>query len=246
MDIIKGVHLLVDGDPLSYRFGAINDPDDAWRSLKRYITQVENACYASRTTIYLTGPDCMKGYRYHVARIKPYQGNRTKGKPSLPSRKYLWNKMLDNGAISNPILEADDMLVATGNQDPSNSVILSPDKDLKQSLAPVWMDEEKAPYDGYFILKQILTGDRADNIPALLRGYGNVKAEKFLKSFEDGLEARRAVLELAEGDYLRLAEITALVALGASRWPSGRIKGVWGDMIPPEILREIDERCLQS
>lgn len=243
MDLIQEYTLLVDGDPLSYRFGVDEDPERAWSNLQHHVRSVMMASGATSSKIFLTGPDCLKGYRYHLAKIKPYQGNR-KGKTlNLPTRKYLWNRMQDAGGITSLILEADDMIVATGNRDPEHCIILSPDKDMHQCLAPVWMSEYKQPYVGYHILSQILQGDRADNVPGLVYGIGPKKAAKILDAFESLQEARRAVLDMAEGNTLRLAEISALLLLGAWRRPSDRVRSLWDDLIPEDDLREIDARC---
>ena len=243
MDLIQEYTLLVDGDPLSYRFGVDGDPERAWSNLQHHIRSAVMASGATSTKLFLTAPDCLKGYRYHLAKIKPYQGNR-KGKTiNLPTRRYLWNRMLAEGGISNPILEADDMIVATGNRDPKHCIILSPDKDMHQCLAPVWMSEYKQPYTGYHILSQVLQGDRADNIPSLVPGVGPAKAAKILSAFQTVQEAREGVLSLAKGNTLRLAEISSLVILGAWRTPSARVRSFWGDMLPEEDLKELDARC---
>lgn len=234
MNLLPTKVLLVDGDPLTYRFGIAEDFEEAKKNLHKYLKEVEMAAGVDSTEIYLTAQDCLKGYRYHLARIKPYQGNRSGKSPNLPTRKALWDYLKSSGGITHSVAEADDMLVHKGNQGPDKYIILSPDKDLHQSKAPIWGSEYQQPYHGYHTLLQILSGDRADNIPPLVPGMGPKKAEKFLSPFTSLPEAQQAVVELAGVDTPRLAEISSLVVLGRPN-PIRRLQDFWGT---PDWLRE--------
>lgn len=234
MTLLPTKTLLVDGDPLTYRFGIASDINEAVKNYHRYIREVELAAGVDSTEVYLTAPDCLKGYRYHLAKIRPYQGNRTGKPPNLPTRKALWKYIKDNGGITHAVAEADDMLVHKGNLDPQRYIILSPDKDLHQSLAPVWNSDYQQPFPGYHTLLQILSGDRADNIPSLVPGKGLKRAEKFLGAYKDLKTAQEAVVGLAGTDTLRLAEISSLVILGHPN-PIRRLQTFWGK---PDWLRD--------
>ena len=241
---IHSTHLLVDGDPLTYRFGIADDPEEGIQNLWTYIHQVEQRVNADKTTIFLTAQDCNKGWRFHIARIKPYQGNRSSKPSGLPTRKLLWEHLKQSGGVTDDHAEADDLIVAMADRDPQHHVILSPDKDLRQSLAKVFgHEEEPMPFPKYQACWQILSGDRADNIPPLLKGYGPKKAEQFLEGIKTLGEAQEAIKEAAGTDTLRLAEISALVLLGATS-PIQRLKDFWGRQ---EWLREpcrvLAERC---
>lgn len=243
MDLVKETHLLVDGDPLTYRFGIAESLYEGMKNLNRYLREVLMQTGATKMTIFLTALDCNKMYRYHVGKIKPYQGNRSGKSPNLPTRKAIFQRLLNEGAVIDKIREADDMLVDASNADPDNTWILSPDKDLHQAKGRVYGSDYKQPFHGYHALSQILQGDKADNIPSLVPGLGPKKAAKFLAPFGTLSEARQGVFELAKGDTLRLAEISALVLLGGSTDPAERVREFWGDLIPQGDLEELRRRC---
>lgn len=236
--MIPSITLLVDGDPLTYKFGIAEDPDEAYRHYRRYLRELIHATGASTVKVYLTPQDCLKMYRYHVGTIKPYQGNRSGKTYNLPSRKFLFRMLLEDGAIVNKFREADDLIVDASNADPEFSWIISPDKDLHQARGRVWQSEYKQPFHGYHALYQILQGDRADNIPALIQGWGPKKSEKFLSPFNSLQEARKAVFELARDNTSRLWEISALVLLGGPVDPAERVREFWsGFPVPDDLFR---------
>jgi len=132
---------------------------------------------------YLTGPG---NFRYDVATIQPYKGNRTQPKPVHfeAIRDFLIREC--NAELVEGV-EADDMLIIEWSKNPHNTVVASIDKDLAQVPGLTlynWkhktlhtLTEEEATYNFY---KQLLTGDDTDNIPGV-SGIGDGTAKKLLK-----------------------------------------------------------------
>ena len=205
--------LLIDGDPIVYRIGfacqkkdketglVTADPEShTLHSCKQFINQMLEETGADTYKIYLTG----KGnFRYKVR--EDYKANR-KGadKPVHYQlvRDYLVKKFKAQVVDG---MEADDAL-ALGQQ--SDTAIASIDKDLLMVEGRhynygkcTWQDVT-AKQGEYFFYKQMLTGDRVDNIIGI-RGIGEKKASKlldttprkdwdetiiklYMKEFEDG------------------------------------------------------------
>jgi 5'-3' exonuclease len=205
--------LLIDGDPIVYRIGfacqkkdketglVTADPEShTLHSCKQFINQMLEVTGADTYKIYLTG----KGnFRYKVR--EDYKANR-KGadKPVHYQlvRDYLVKKFKAQVVDG---MEADDAL-ALGQQ--SDTAIASIDKDLLMVEGRhynygkcTWQDVT-AKQGEYFFYKQMLTGDRVDNITGI-RGLGEKKASKlldttprkdwdetiiklYMKEFEDG------------------------------------------------------------
>ena len=182
--------LLIDGDPIVYRIGfacqkkdketglVTADPEShTLHSCKQFINQMLEETGADTYKIYLTG----KGnFRYKVR--EDYKANR-KGadKPVHYQlvRDYLVKKFKAQVVDG---MEADDAL-ALGQQ--SDTAIASIDKDLLMVEGRhynygkcTWQDVT-AKQGEYFFYKQMLTGDRVDNITGI-RGLGEKKASKLL------------------------------------------------------------------
>lgn len=132
---------------------------------------------------YLTGPG---NFRYDLATIQPYKGNRVAPKPV--HFKAIQDFLLrECNAEMVEGIEADDKLVIEWGKDPANTVVATIDKDL--STVPgitlynwkhktlTTLTEEEATYNFYM---QVLTGDTIDNIQGC-PGIGPGKAEKLLK-----------------------------------------------------------------
>lgn len=182
--------LLIDGDPIVYRIGFASqkkdkdtglvtaDPEShALHSCKIFINNILKDTEASAYKVYLTGKD---NFRFKIR--KDYKENR-KGteKPVHYQviREYLQSKyqaQVING------MEADDALALAQTD---NTAIATIDKDLlmvagrhynyvKQTWQTVTAEEGIR-----FFYKQMLTGDRVDNITGI-RGIGDKKADKIL------------------------------------------------------------------
>jgi DNA polymerase-1 len=158
----------------------------------------------------------IKGFRYGVAKSKPYKGNRQNPTPfHLPNIVAIL--MSDyNTVVSRDGLEADDMMcIEQYNSEVGDTIICSRDKDLRicpghhyswecgnqRSVGPVVTDKvghlEKAGANvlGYglsFFYYQMLVGDSADNIPGL-PGVGKVRAFNCLHSLDNEYDLFKVV-----------------------------------------------------
>lgn len=141
---------------------------------------------------FLTGKN---NFRYRVAITKPYKGNRKdRAKPRYLSalRDYViseWDAVVANGC------EADDLL---GIHSGTGTVIVTNDKDLDQIPGRHFNWVTGEDYDvgeraaEFYLMKQMLTGDVADNIPGI-PGMGEKKAFALLSETED---LRSAVIDV--------------------------------------------------
>lgn len=159
--------------------------------LKRILRQTS----AKEHAVYFTG-----GGNFRKDIYTEYKANR-KAKPILYKSllKYvlkLPHHFLEEGQ------EADDRL---GIEQNNNSIICTIDKDLlmvkghhynfvKDEFTKVTEKEGTK-----FFYKQILTGDRVDNIPGL-KGVGDKRADKILEGLTDEHELYSKVLEAYDGD----------------------------------------------
>jgi len=182
--------LLIDGDPIVYRIGFACQTTDketglveadpvshTLHSCKQFVNQLLKDTGVSKYKIYLTG----KGNYRHKIR-DDYKANRkSKGKPVHYDliRDYLVERYSAQVVEG---MEADDAL---GLAQTDSTIISTIDKDLlmveglhynygKQEWTTVTADEGT-----YFFYKQMLTGDRVDNITGI-RGIGEKKAAKLL------------------------------------------------------------------
>lgn len=206
--------LLVDADIVAYRSAFSGDTERLAKNkvddLMTFIID-KTLVFSSGNdyTSYLTG----KGnFRYDVAVTVEYKGNRKKTEKPIyldACRNHVvdkWNGVVINGQ------EADDAIgIAASKGDPETTVVASIDKDMLQ--IPCWhfnfstgeytfVTPESGNRSFY---KQILTGDRADNIVGL-QGVGPVKAEKILGDSKTPQELYKAVLDAYDGDTTRVLE----------------------------------------
>ena len=161
--------VLVDGDIITYRagFGSKGDYLMAVELVDSYLLEIFDR-FGSDYKIFLSGPH---NFRYKVATIQPYKGNRDSSKRPLQYqnvRDYLFDWW---GAEITIGIEADD---AIGLNYDSDSIIVSIDKDfrtipniqyydlVKKEL--YFVDEEEAWFNFY---TQMLVGDKSDNIPGV-------------------------------------------------------------------------------
>lgn len=158
--------------------------------------------------IYLTG----KGnFRFDVATVKPYKGNRTEmAKPVHYQclRDRLLNKY---GAREVDGIEADDALSIAGwrafYKPTSWEIILATqDKDLNMVPGSHYNPTKKEYYQlnpqeaRLNFYSQLLTGDDVDNIPGVT-GIGKVTAKKLLKALETKPHAD--IINMIKGAYLK-------------------------------------------
>lgn len=139
-------------------------------------------------------------FRYDVATIKPYKGNRdTTHKPKY--YKEIKDYMVDHlGAKECHGMETDDMLGIVQCSSPLDTVIVTTDKDLQ--MIPGYnfnwvkgelkfIDPEEADTMFWY---QMLTGDATDNIPGIT-GIGDKRALKLIMSLDGDLAQIKAAVE---------------------------------------------------
>jgi hypothetical protein len=177
---------IVDADVLVYRTGFTTEDEPEGIAKARMSEWLEKVMYIDLGVedfeCHLTGKT---NFRDEVAVTVPYKGNRVdlkKPKHYQALREHLITKY---GATVSEGIEADDRVAIRSTELLDNCWIVHVDKDLDQlqghHFNPVKVEKYYiSEFDGYFnFYKQVLTGDRIDNIVGL-KGIGPVKAEKAL------------------------------------------------------------------
>jgi len=211
------MHVLIDGDIIGYRIGFSTEEENEKIVISRVATFVETMLWedldAETYQGYLTGKD---NFRNEIAITAPYKGNRSAPKPKHLQliRDYLvsaWDFQVSEGQ------EADDSIAIAHVENEYKSVIASIDKDFLQLPGNHWnfvkkemtvVSEEEALKNFY---RQVLTGDRVDNIIGL-KGIGPVKADKILRECESAAEMYSACVQ-AYGSTERVIENCRLLWL---------------------------------
>ncbi len=203
---------LIDGDILVYRVAFASQEETeaiAKARMSAFVEELVTPSDISSIEGYLTG----KGnFRNEVAVTATYKGNRKDvAKPVHYQflRDYLekeWGFLMVTGQ------EADDAIgIKAYTMDENEYIIMSIDKDLDMIRGWHYNFVKK---EKYFVkeedtmrtfYKQILTGDRTDNIEGL-KGIGPVKAERILKECNTEIEMYEAVLKAYEGNEERVLE----------------------------------------
>ena len=175
--------VLIDSDIIVFEYG--NATDNEYNRLpwplvqsrvQGRINKIIEATQADSYQLYLTSTD-KSNFRYKVATIKPYKGNRPTEKPFYYDkiRKFL---IESRDAIEVFDMEADDALSIAQYKDLENTVIASRDKDLdmvpglhynwgagNQKEKELWCQDELDGKKCFYC--QLLIGDQCDNIPGL-------------------------------------------------------------------------------
>lgn len=200
------VELLIDADYLAYMVGSLsqsrdNDPNrdmtfvcldeeqDEWRwveppdlvdwKVRNELDKLFARFDTNQYRIYLTGEG---NFREEVAVTKPYKGTRVALKP------YYWQRVRDllvNEYQAEIIegWEADDEVSIQQMQSPHTTVVVSNDKDLRNTPGYLYIPRTDELlrvhpcYAEYHFWKQMVTGDTVDNIPGIPR-----RGEKFFDS----------------------------------------------------------------
>lgn len=150
---------------------------------------------------YVTGPG---NYRYGVATIQPYKGNRTAPKPIYYEevKQFLLTECNGEEVCG---IEADDKLVIEYLKNPAESIVATRDKDLAtvegirlynwktKELRVIEPVEAKRNF-----YRQLLMGDSVDNILGV-KGIGEAKADKLLKNVKD----EKLMLTICYGEYMK-------------------------------------------
>ncbi len=202
---------LIDGDILVYRIGFASEDESESIAMAR-------CCEFLEDMILFNGFDEYQGYltgggnfRKEIAKTAPYKGNRKAPRPKHYDllRNYMetaWGFEMIEGQ------EADDAIgIAAYALDPEEYCVCSIDKDLDMIRGQHYnfvkdlfyeVSEEEAIFNFY---KQMLTGDRIDNIQGI-KGIGEVKAKRILEKCKDENEMYLAVLEAYKGNEERVLE----------------------------------------
>lgn len=214
--------VLVDGDIVAYRAAFSTQdlfPEDAERKVDELMDYIltETLMFPdpSEYEVFLTGSG---NFRYDIAKSFPYKGNRksTEKPIHLPvAREYLVTKYK---ATVSEGEEADDLIAIAATKYGPETIVASVDKDMLQIPCKhfnftkgEWHDITE--FEGTkFFYKQILTGDRADNIMGLYK-VGPVKAEKIVKDCNTEEELWEAVIKAYDGDIDRVVENARLLWL---------------------------------
>ena len=192
--------------------------------------QIEEAAKAMKAAgkpvVFLTSND-KSNFRFEVATIKPYKGNRDQPKPVHyeAARDFLqrrWNATVIHGE------EADDALAQFQFPHVSNlydgedceqhdvTCIATVDKDLDMipgwhynysTRQKYWVTKDEALKSFY---RQLLEGDRVDNIQGV-PGIGKVKAAAYIDSLQTEEQMYEECLRLYEGNLAALIENAQLL-----------------------------------
>lgn len=241
----------IDGDIVTYKAGFSAEKDggelahslgNTKRIISKLVDDLNGTFRIDNVYVYLTA-DSKSGYRYDVAKTKPYKGNRKSPRPKHYNeiREYL---VKYHGAEVVSDREADDEMGITASVAPKFSIIVSADKDLR--MIPGWHYEmgERPPYyvtdPGYLVLEeqgnkpylfgtgyawfcaQCIMGDTSDNIPGLEK-YGPVATYDLLRRWKTTDDLDNLVLAEYEKNGVadRLDEVKELLWIQRKERKSG-------------------------
>lgn len=224
--------VLIDADPFAYRAvyssegktigGIVEKIDEIFKQTFAAVQEKfgNNFFYKS----YLTGSG---NFRYEIS--DTYKKQRPKEKPPLLSfaRNYILESYDTEMAEGQ---EADDAIAIAATNHYPDAVIVSIDKDFRQvpcllynPMRNEWTNITEE--DGLrFFYKQLLMGDRVDNIAGVWK-IGNAKSDQILEGSTTELEMWKRCLEAYEGDYERA------VMNGRLLWLRRKENQLW---TPPE------------
>lgn len=234
--VVAGRVLLVDGDYLAYNGAGGDDtePGDARRFCLNRISMMRELSGAETVCVHLTAPSSHKGYRYIIAKTKPYQAQRSGRRPKNWAYLREWLELYSGTAFRTKVWdqrEADDGIAYHATVlGPDKAVIATRDKDMR--MIPAWhinwetLDliaahgqyslegSDGLLYGHAWFWQQCLQGDTADNIPGLPRYVQNLKAKpvgevtakKLLEHCTNDAEAVSAVLAAYRTYYAESAE----------------------------------------
>jgi len=189
--------MVIDGDVLVYSLAWVYDKNPGIsleRLIRTKLANISRTLGISKGRLLLSGSvPKEQTYRYNIATLQPYKGNRSnKDKPQSFDR--VKSMLLSfNAQVIEDGLEVDDYLAIEQGKAPEDIVICSTDKDLKMipGYHYNWVTDTAtfiSPLEGYYsFCKQLLTGDRIDNIKGLsekkpLKGIGDKTAHSLLSS----------------------------------------------------------------
>lgn len=205
---------LIDADFLVYRIGFTTQEEPIGIAKARLTEWLEDFIYinlkADEYKAWITGKT---NYRFDVAKTVPYKGNRKDASKPIHYEALREHLIKRHDAIITVGEEADDTVAMESVKLLDKCWIVHVDKDLDQLQGwhynPVkddryYIDEFTGLYNFY---KQILTGDRTDNIEGL-NGIGPKKAEKALKDCKTETDLHEAVCNMYSEHGVDIERIT--------------------------------------
>lgn len=252
--------LYLDADGLAY-YCAGNDSTllgEARVRLADKVASMTRAAQAGKCVLLLTGSGSHKGYRYAVARAKPYQGQRANSR--RPKNWRGLRDLLEAGVFGTTVQdfdrEADDRFAQYGCADPLNTVIGTQDKDMR--MVPGWhldwvdnrmrwvppgtydlvMNDKQ--YGTKWFWLQMLHGDTADFIPGLprakiggvLKQVGEVTAGKLLAGTTSSDEAAEVVFQ-CYASYYKERALVEMLEQAVLLWMRTDSMATWDDVASP-------------
>ena len=212
---------LVDADILTYQIGYGSEDDEESHAIVTLDGFIYDLMLFDLPNIFdweffLTGKDKKHpNFRNKLAVTQPYKGNRKNNKPPKHI-KALRSQLIDVWKASVSVgEEADDLISKRMTELGDECICVSIDKDLdtvqgwhynfrRENL--YYVSGEEALYNFY---KQLLTGDRVDNIKGVY-GVGEVKAAKLLQDAKTETDMWRVCVE-AHGSEERALEDARLL-----------------------------------
>jgi len=221
--------LRVDADFFAYRTCASNETELDWgedlitiasnfqeviRTFNSEIESLKRRFDSDNVTLYFSDT---RNFRKEID--PEYKGKRTKRKPVGYKRLLQWAAE-HYTVVRYPKLEADDALGLECHLDPSDFVLISPDKDMKQIACRLYNGDVEAtvtPEEAdYWFWTQVITGDPVDGYKGI-PGVGAVGAKKILDTAEDPWQAVLASYEkagLSFDDAIRNARLARILRPG--------------------------------
>lgn len=214
--------ILIDGDIFAYRAAFSCEDQDVEDALDKVDDLLQWSIYActseyeeKKHKVFLTG----KGnFRFKIAKTHEYKGNRKnveKPQHLEAIRKHMikaWDAVVSKNE------EADDLIAIAATNIGPEAIVVSVDKDMLQIPCRHYNPTKDVHtvvtvFEAMkFFYKQILTGDRADNIVGLY-GIGPKKAEKMVADCKTEQDFYLECLHQYSGDEDRVIENARLLWL---------------------------------
>lgn len=214
--------ILIDGDIFAYRAAFSCEDLDIEDAIDKVDDLLQTSIYycvleydVEDYQVFLTG----KGnFRYDIAVTNEYKGNRknTEKPQHLEDiRKHMineWDAVVSKGE------EADDLIAIAATEIGPEAIVVTVDKDMLQIPCRHYNPVKNthtvvSVFDAMkFFYKQILTGDRADNILGLY-GVGPAKAEKMVADCKTEADFYEECLHQYNGEEARVIENARLLWL---------------------------------
>lgn len=230
---------MIDGDELAYRVFFSRGPCTDDENIDRFLSHIISVTKCDFVKIVLGDKTT---FRHRLATILPYKGNRKTKHPDIEKIKRL---LIDEfGAFVMPDMEADDGL-SLHQRD--QTVVVSIDKDLDQvsglrmrGIDATSVDCISTPAAIAAFYRQMLTGDRDDNVPGIY-GFGKKKAEVLIpvsryltphQSFQIVLDEYKVAVKDERNPYYGKSPEETVVEIGSLLWLQRPQSAFWSTELP--------------